>query len=480
MDNTNFFSGLFQKDTLSYKYINEECVDNMSFQHTNIIGCTIKNCSFINANFNSADFDGTIISACKFIQGDWSRTDSCSLTVSNTLFDKIDFSLSTMRNCDFKNCIFNNCSFEHIALSGTYFEECTFNEINLIQSSTYLNSYIGCTFNNCSIDGNFYYNILGKNIYRDSRFGQKLFAYNYFFVNANTQLSDLGLDGLQNKELKMYLRDNNLLINLVILGLNETGDVDMSTIRFVAAIGEILKLGVLIREEQLQFVLNFVQFLLKKEMISSVTIAESISYLEKIFTWFNTQQNVAYTKCKDTLNIIRNQLLEAYQTIGQMISYKHDESKVDEEVIVKIIYDKEPEVPICAIVNEIRLALGVDAPDAKRVKTEIGSFHEWISCYDSVLQCLQLFIAVLGLGYTVIHDKKMKHRKEYVEVRDEQEISSDKMLMLLNKALSKQKINPEFSQTLQIVVKNDVVASKKFRGYSRSNVQSIEITTKNS
>lgn len=479
MDNTNFFSGLLENDTLSYKYINEECLNNMSFQHTNIIGCTMKDCVFSNANFNSADFDGTIILSSKFVQGDWSRTDCCSLTVSNTLFDKIDFSLSTMRNCDFKNCTFNNCCFEHIALSGSHFEECTFNEINLIQSSTYLNSYIGCTFNNCSINGNFYYNILVENIYINSKFGQKLFAYNYFSVNKNEQLALLGLDELQNRELTMYLRDNDLLINLVILGLNETGDVDMSTIRFVAAIGEILKLGVLIREEQLQFVLNFIQYLLRNEIISSVTIAEGISYLEKIFAWFNAEKNVAYMKCKDTLNIIRNQLLEAYQTMGQMITYKRNEHKSDEEVIVKIIYDKEPEIPICAIVNEIRLALGVDAPDAKRVKTEIGSFHEWISCYDSVLQCLQLFIAVLGLGYTVIHDKKMKHKKEYIEVRDEQEISSDKMLMLLNKALSKQKINPEFSQTLQIVVKNDVVASKKFRGYSRSNVQSIEITTKN-
>ena len=55
----------------------------------------------------------------------------------------------------------------------------------------------------------------------------------------------------------------------------------------------------------------------------------------------------------------------------------------------------------------------------------------------------------------------------------------NQMIALINKALSKQKINPEFNQTISIVVKNEVIASKKFRGYNRSNIQSIDITTKN-
>ena len=85
MEKTDFFSKLFQADTLSYKYVNEEYIENSVLKNTNIIGCTIQNSTFFQTNFNSSDFDGTILIDCKLINVDWSRTDSCSLTASNTL-----------------------------------------------------------------------------------------------------------------------------------------------------------------------------------------------------------------------------------------------------------------------------------------------------------------------------------------------------------------------------------------------------------
>lgn len=482
MEKTNYFSNMLQESTLSYKIINEEDVNEENFKHSNIIGCTIQNSTFKNINFNSSDFDGTILIQCEFLQSDWSRTDCCSLTASNTQFIGIDFTLSTMRDCDFKSCTFINCKFDHIALSGSNFEHCKFKDIYLIQSSTYLNTYINCNFANCDINGNFYYNLLIDNTYTNSSFNKKLFAYNYYLM-GDRDLAVLGFDTLQKEDLKTYLMHNKLLINLVILELNETNDVDMSLILFITAIGEILKTGLLVREEQLQFIYKFLRFLLKGEMISAVTIAETLSCLEKTLVFFNTQQNFAYEKCKDTLNLIKNELFQTYQTMGQNISYAHNASESDMKKMIKIVYEKEPQIPICSILNEIKDSLGINAPDAVRVKTEIGSFHEWISCYNSTIQCLQLFIDILALGYTVISSYQKKKDKSKVSDDEKNELpdtTSEQMLSLLNKALSKQKINPEFSQSIQIIVKNDIIASKKFRGYSKSNIQSIEIVTKNS
>ncbi len=483
MQQTCYFSNMISKDTISYKIINEEMVDRSVLENTNIISCTIQNSIFTGTSFRLSDFDGTILIQCKFVSGDWTQADCCSLTVVNTLFKDIDFTFSTMRDCDFKNCTFIDCKFNHIALSGSRFEQCNFEYIHIIQSSTYLNSYLNCKFEQCNINGNFYYNMLIENIYIKSVFDKKLFAYNYFSMGVENNLADLGLESLKKEEVKKYLLENNLLINYVILELNDSKDTDTALIRFIIAIGRILENGILVREEQLRFIYSFLRHLLERNVISAVTIVETLSFFEKTLTTFESQQNNAYKKCKDTLMLIKNELYNAYQISGQNINFSYDVKELDIERIVKIVYEQEPEIPICSILNEIKASLGIDAPDAARIKTEVGSFHEWISCYDSILQCLQLFIAVLGLGYSVVNNHSKKNC-ENISIEEENELLSDttseQMLAILNKALSKQKISPEFSQTINIVVKNDIIATKQFRGYKRSNIQSIDIITKNS
>lgn len=479
MQKTNLFSNIFSGDTISYKYINEETICGVNLAEIIVIGCTIEKSSFEDVIFNLSDFDGTIFSHCKIIKGDWSRTDCCSLTVSNTLFKQVDFSLSTMRNCDYDQCVFIGCNFDHIALSESHFTKCIFKEIKLNQSSTYLNIFKSCIFEESYLRGNFYYNMLLNNTYNDVKFNQKLLAFNYFLMNEKDELAEIGFGDIQKEDLRNYLSKNNLLINLVILGLNETSDIDLSLIRFIVAIGEILKAEILVREEQLQFIQKFLHFLLNNDMVSAITIAEAISCLEKDIKYFESSNNIGYDKCRDSLNLIKNELYQAYHVMGSSISYSDMAEEKDREYIVKLVYNQEPQVPICSIINEIKISLGINSPDAKRIKTEIGSFHEWICCYDSVLQCLQLFIAVLGLGYSIINIHKKGEKEETLEKENFSANSSDQMIAILNKAISKQKINPEFSQTINIVVKNEIVATKKFRGYSKSNIQSIDITTKN-
>lgn len=480
MQKTNYFLNSCPKDTISYKYINEECVGKINLAEINVIGCTIENSIFENVIFTLSDFDGTMIIQCKFIKGDWSRTDCCSLTVSNTIFKEVDFSLSAMRNCDFEQCIFIGCNFNHIALSGSRFTKCTFRGIHLSHSSTYLNIYESCIYESCTFNGAFYYNLLLHNTYNDAFFNQKLLAYNYFLMSKIDELATIGFSDLQKEDLKSYLTENNLLINLVILSLNETNDVDLSLIRFIIAIGEILKAGLLVREEQLQFIQKFLRLLLNNEMISAVTIVECLSYLEKDIKFFDSSNSTVYEKCRESLNLIKNELYQAYQIMGSSISYFNKTEETDQEHIVKLIYCQEPQIPICSIINEIKKSLGIDAPEAIRLKTEKGSFIEWISCYDSALQCLQLFVAVLGLGYTIVSEKKRGEKENDSGKESLPNITSNQMIDILNKAISKQKINPEFSQTISIVVKNEIVATKKFRGYSKSNIQSIDIIRKNS
>ena len=480
MQKTTYFINTSPNDTLSYKYINEEHVKETNLAGIIVIGCTIENSVLENIIFNLSDFDGTMLINCEFINGDWSRTDCCSLTASNSIFKEVNFSLSTMRNCDFEQCTFIGCNFDHIALSSSRFRKCTFRNIHLNQSSTYLNIYEDCIYESSTFNGNFYYNLLLHNTYNNAVFNQKLFAYNYFLMNETNSLEEIGFGDPQKEDLKSYLAENKLLINLVILTLNDTNDIDISLIRFIIAIGEILKAGLLVREEQLQFIHKFLGFLLNNEMISAVTIAESLSFLEKDIEFFDVSNSSVYEKCRESLNLIRNELYQAYQIMGSSISYSNRTEENDKEHIVKLVYNHEPQIPICSIINEIKMSLGINAPGATRLKAEKGSFHEWISCYDSVLQCLQLFVAVLGLRYTIISTHEKNKENDDFEEESLPDATSTQMLDILNKAISKQKINPEFSQTINIVVKNEIIATKKFRGYSKSNIQSIDIITQNS
>lgn len=479
MSKTDIFVNMGPEKTLSYQYINEEVSIDQDFSYSNIINCNINNSIFEDVDFTSANFDGSYFVDCKFTSSKWPRTDCCSLIVTNCLFNNIDFTLSTMRNCDFKHCAFIQCSFDHIALSGSNFVDCQFININLPHSSTYLNTYMHCKFEECAISSNFYYNLMLDNQYIKTVFHNKLVSYNYFFLNGK-QLFDLGFGDDEKEELKKYLTTYNLLLNLVILELNETNDVDIALIRFIIAIRKLLEINVSIREEQLQFIENLLQYLLETKKISAVTIGETLCHVQSLIDYFETNSNDPYLKCKNTLNLIKNTLYFAYQEIGQNTTYLFDSNMQDTEHVVKIVYDTKPQIPICDIINEIKNALGIKSPDATQIKTESGSFHEWITCYDSVLGCLQLFIGVLGLGYTIIRNHQNEKNKIYELPEIKPDNNSTQIVEVLKKVLNKQKITPEFDQTIQIIVKNDIIASKKFRGYSKSNIYSIDIIAKNS
>lgn len=480
MQKTTHFLNTFPNDTMSYKYINEECVSKTNLAQISVINCKIKKSIFEDVTFNLSNFDVTELVQCKFIKGDWSCTDCCSLTVFNTIFREVDFSSSTMRNCDFKQCVFIKCNFNNIALSESRFTDCTFSGINLSHSSAYLNIYESCIYENCTFNDTFYYNLLLHNTYNKVRFNQKLLAYNYFLVDKIDELATIGFSDSEREELKSYLVENKLLVNHVILSLNETKDVDLSLIKFIIAIGEILKAELFVREEQLQFLRNFLRFLLNNEMISAITIVECLSYLEKDIKFFDSSNSTAYEKCRESLNLIKNELYQAYQIMGSSINYFNKTEETSQEHIVKLVYNQKPQIPICSIINEIKKSLGIDAPDATRLKTEKGSFLEWISCCGSVLQCLQLFVTVLGLDGAIFNKHKKKEKENDFEKESLSGITSTQMIDILNKAISKQKINPKFSQTLNIVLKNEIIATKEFRGYSKSNIQSIDIIRKNS
>jgi len=470
------FGNLEEKGTLSYQYINSETVENSKLCNISVIGCNINNSSFQHVDFQSTDFDGTIILNCKTENINWTYTDFCSLTAVDSEFINVDFSSSTMRNCDFTSCIFTNCNFNHIALSDSSFNNCRFDNINLIESSTYLNIYSNCSFFKCNINGNFYYNFMINNLYKETNFQKKLISYNYFDLLS---LEYIGFDHLALSSLKSYLMDHKLLINYVITDMNCNKNIDLSVLSFIAAVGKLIDNDILIRDEQLSFIQKLIYYFIDKNLISPVTIVESWSCVDQLMSKINLDDNIAFSKAKGSLNEIRNTLYFYYLEMGQKISYLFDEKSDNLERVVKIVYEEEPGIPICQIINEIKDSLGISDPNSYRIKSEKGSFIEWISCYDSVVACLELFISVIGVGLSI----KSNLSNENNIISQEESISfgqeEGQLIELFNSALKKQKFNPEVNQTISIVLKEEIVAKKNFKGYKKSNIRSIDIITQN-
>lgn len=475
MQSTNSFKNLNPNETLSYIYINEEEVNHSNFTEVSLIGCNVCLCRFNDVILKSSDIDGTVLNNCSFNAINWSYTDFCSITVYNSSFIDTDFSMSTMSNCKFDNCKFVNCNFDHIAMNNSSYNNCKFENIVVHQSSTYSNYYNNCSFFDCCYKGNMYYNMLIDCNYSKTNFEMKLFSANFWGVYDDFE--SIGFDRTQQIKLEQEMLNNKLLINCVTSKLNFEKEFDIGIIQYISSIYKLIENNILIRDEQVGFVYSILNYLIDNKMISPITCVQMLAFVQHIYSSFST--NEAFNKCEKMLNLILNKLSLFCQNLGQQFSYT-TESEENKENIIKIIFEQEPEVEICKLINDIKNNLKIDGPEAKRIKTEKGSFLEFIQCYDSLIGCLQLIIDVLGIGITI----KGYHKKGKPEVSDEipdfsTEPNQEELLKIVSNTIKKQQFNPEVNTTIQVILKNDIIAKRNFRGYKKSNIRSIEIITQN-
>lgn len=467
MEKTQYFENAKNNDILSYVYMENEKVLAKKIRELELIGCNIFSCSIINTELKSSNVDGTIINNCEFKEVDWSYTDFSSLNVSETVFYKVNFTMSTMNNCKFSHCSFIDCDFNHIAMNNNTYEKCDLEDIKLEHSSTYLNYYEKCNFKKCIFERNIYYNIYSRCNFYNTRFEAKLFAYNFF--GGFDEFDTIGLDVEKDCLLKQF-RDDKLLINYITFELNLNKDYDNSAFQYIVIIGKLLESDIFIRDEQIYFIYNLLTYLVDNKEISPVTCVQLFMVMQQMFNTLKDKET--FDKSKGVLNLILNKLSLVYQKMGQEYGYSSQDTSENNQII-KIIYEKKPDIDICTLINEIKSSLKIESPDAIRIKAKKGSYIEWIHICERVIPCLQLFIDMLGIGITVWQIKKNK--KEYITANNELETDSNDLLSLIQTTLEKQKFNPEVNITLQIIMKHDVVAQKDFKGYKKSNIRSIEI-----
>ena len=154
------------------------------------------------------------------------------------------------------------------------------------------------------------------------------------------------------------------------------------------------------------------------------------------------------------------------------------------EVVLKIIYEKEPTYRLTRIINEIDSTKEVNV-----IKTEVGSFIEWIECVSDVLPYVDTFLALLGVVVPIIvtnvTEKKQQLSKKapdtdcIIEINNNIDISglSKKQVQILPEII-KNSIDPvlqnNVNRTVKFVLNNNFVAVEDKHGYNTTNLRSIE------
>lgn len=454
--------------TLSYTNYSNENVKDAQWNSVTIESCEISSCIIQNVMAQNSDILGTNIVDTDIKKTDFSHSDLCSCIFKKILFQNVLFDISTIRDCEFEACVFVGCSFEHTAMSKAEFRNCRFEDITINQSSSYLNKFINCIFENSYFHGNFFYSIFLECKNTDKLLSERLFTFN---------LSDTANGKIDYKdEVVEKLKSGFLFLNMEIYRLN-TGAISPESflIESLIAINKLVSKGILLRSEQIEFVDNVAFHYINAGKINTISIVQAITIIDAIFQNTDTK-NLAFIKAKELLNQIKNKLFLEYISRSSNVQVLTIDFDNPLPCIYKITYEEEPEVEISTIINTILQRMGKDSIKAARIKTMHGSFIEFVSFFEQAKPIIDLITTLLTGAAIPIITEKIKNKKEKAKEPTPQiNININNITVLNNHEIESNTVNQSWSNAAVCSLLDlGVTQDNNYRGYSKSNIRSIE------
>lgn len=447
-------------------------------------GCTLSNCTFIHTILADSDWDSCQVENCNFQNLSLENSDLTSTYFEHCNFSNVSFKGTTTTDITFQSCQFTNCDFNHISLSNSVFDRCEFFKLKLRQSSTSLNQFIDCQFVESKIGGNFLYNIFFNSHFERSEILYSLIASNFGFSLIN--LEELSWDKKEHKLLQQSFLDKKDVISAAIISLNlDESSYDYSIWACMQVIMEQLKNGILVRIEQFLFLKLIIDNLLNEKKFSLFTTVYLLNVLEKAKF---IKDNIAIQKSKSALQQLNGLLLEYYhRMINQTHKEMHQLECEGKPITLKMVYEKEPTIPIAQLLEQLMKHMNIPGPYPVRIRTESGSFIEWIQGYDNILKCLQLLISVLGLKITLKkHNMNTSKLEKERQESDETNVSHEKPYTQSNSVvvqipesvlnqISTVCTEEDVHKAINVFVINGVNINNNFQGYNNINFKNIEI-----
>ena len=473
-------SELNNNQSIRYITANNEVIRSTNWNSVTIDGCIISNCSIINTNLSNSDIIGTTFVRCKHNNSDMSHSDICSIVASDTEFINIDFRMATMRDCEYNGCVFDSCSFEHIAMTHSKYLNCTFRNISIEQSSSYLNEFYNCTFDNCSSKGNFYYSIFTRCDLCNQFLSNELRAFNMLLYNKESQIN------IFNKDTIEHLKENYLFLNIEIYRLNMLEiSLDSFIIESLLAISQLIKNNIVIRLEQIEFIHKVFEFTCKYESLPLLTVQQGINIIDIIFEE-SKSDCVSLKKSQQCINQLKNTMYLEYISKMNSLPKIRTIDFSSHTIIYKITYNKQPLVQLSNIINSVLEGLDIKVKAAERIKTEKGSFIEFIKSFSDVEPIIQIIMSFTTGVITPIVLAKIKNKPgNNKSITDNSQtmtainsnINSPTIINNYNIVLSEfdYKTQQAAQMTANVLNSQKCSAFNEYLGYSKRNIKLIEI-----
>lgn len=456
-------SSLFHGTIVEKNYWENVKIDNSDLEAMRIVHTIIKNSSFKNSDMHS-------------------------LLVTRTEFSNTSFQETDISDCTFIECKFINCDFSNATLKENQFEDCIFDSPVFSGGSYIMNSFINSTLTNTCLKNVFYYTYFKECTFEEVIMEAYLLGYSFGLTLNNLEelsylfMGELCSDDYQKvcKDINNVYIDRRMVINSGLLYLVDPKvPVEKAIIKCFECVYYYIKENHLIQKEQMVFLNKIVTIMHEEQTISPLTV---ICLINSINHTLNLERNSSLAKAEQGLLSIKNSMLTYYYHFIDELQKYLAEIPHNCDMELKITYEERPSYRLANIVKDIDPEKEINV-----IKTESGSFIEWIECSSTILPYIDTFLALLGVAIPVIFETQKNRKKKkdpqssncVIQITNKIEVSqiTSKELDVLPEIIQKS-VDPilqrDINKTITFVLNNNFIQANDCHGYSKKNVRSIE------
>ena len=474
---------LHEHMNLSYKTLTENIV-GIDLNRSLINGSKINNIIIRNTNLQLTEWSGTIAESVEYEGCDFSYAEFKSVWFKNCMISNCNFKDSIISDCTFNECVFINCNFEGAFFQENTFNKCCFNKLTFIESSANLNVFDNCNFTKVGICGSFYYSVFKNCNINYCEVDEYLLGYilgffssetnDVVFLRRNQPLND-DVDEIVNNVIQQY-EERLKFVNIAILklNLNEINNIDKLLLACIQAFVYCFNNDIAVNLDDIKFINYVIEMYYNEHIISPCMIFEASSLVQ------NALNNADNYSNKKQLKQLFSSLFFCQQDYLMNLKDIATINKTSEYVLF-IRYEEEPEVSLLNIIKTLSNKYFIEP---KTLKTQKGSFLQWLSCDGNASLLVSILFGFLNIGVPIVYDvikerKKEKKHKEKTNRDNIENIVVSKKDKSNNITINLNSVNDSFSNCNSVINAINILnlkVSNDFMGYNNENIKEITFT----
>ena len=449
---------------LDINTLNNAEITNINEYKVNLSYLTVQSTSLKQSTFKNCDIVGLKIYDSTFSDILLNNADIISIQASNCKFTNVNFDGTCMEDIYFTKCVFENCSFKNFTMKNCCFDECEFYNFKPTCCLCELNNYKDCSFVDSLFSSSFHYQIFSDCRFINTQVELELLGYNYGLLDNSIIVDEIGsksFDSINNIDYlyNSYL-NQKLYANAFILKINyEYHDNPSVLLLWVDFLEIILQNNIIIKSNELVFIKNLISHFSNTNEIAPLLL---FALNNKLINTINKFQ-VENSKIRDDIIVLINNVYFEFKKITQSFVFEIDNcSTNDGNSLIEIKYLEKPTKDLSQILNKFGVGY------CQQIKTKTGSFYEWISCPDNMVQCLEVFLMLLGIAVPIVYDSIKTKKKK-------QKIGEPVKALYLSDNNTNITVNITINNGCQILNNYNFIENN-FYGYNNKNVQKISIS----